>query len=143
MKRVSLLIFTITAVVFLSLSMPGVPAPTALARSSGAYQDPSLPVAQRVKDLLGRMTLDEKIGQMTLANKNGIKGNDIQDKFIGGLLSGGGETPKKNKPPDWGEKIKSFEQQALQTRLAIPPFDGIYAVYGARKRGGGGFFPLK
>src|SRR5260221_14370693 len=90
MKRVSLLIFTLTAVVFLSLSMPGVPAPIALAKPSAAYQDPSLPVAQRVKDLLGRMTLDEKIGQMTLANKNGVKGNDIQDKFIGGFVGGGG-----------------------------------------------------
>lgn len=29
------------------------------------YKDPNLPVAIRVKDLLGRMTLDEKIGQMT------------------------------------------------------------------------------
>src|SRR5262249_9267696 len=29
------------------------------------YLDPSLPVATRVADLLGRMTLDEKIGQMT------------------------------------------------------------------------------
>src|SRR5258706_12371782 len=115
MKRVSLLIFTLTAVVFLSLSMPGVPAPTALARSSAAYQDPSLPVAQRVKDLLGRMTLDEKIGQMTLANKNGIKGNDIQDKFIGGLLSGGGGKPTKNKPPGWGGKAKKSEKQTFPT----------------------------
>jgi beta-glucosidase len=29
------------------------------------YQDPAVPVAARVSDLLGRMSLDEKIGQMT------------------------------------------------------------------------------
>ena len=28
------------------------------------YQDPSRPVAERVSDLLARMTLDEKIAQM-------------------------------------------------------------------------------
>ena len=33
------------------------------------YQDPSLPVSQRVADLLGRMTLAEKIGQMTQAER--------------------------------------------------------------------------
>src|SRR5258706_3847370 len=141
MKRVSVLIFTLTAVVFLSLSMPGVPAPIALAKPSAAYQDPSLPVTQRVKDLLGRMTLDEKIGQMTLANKNGVKGNDIQDKFIGGLLSGGGETPTTNTPPDWAEMIKGFEQQALQTRLAIPLLYGIDAVHGHSNVIGAVIFP--
>lgn len=29
------------------------------------YQDPKQPIGRRVKDLLGRMTLEEKIGQMT------------------------------------------------------------------------------
>ena len=29
------------------------------------YKDPSLPVSQRVADLLSRMTLEEKVGQMT------------------------------------------------------------------------------
>ena len=28
------------------------------------YLDPALPVAQRVADLLGRMTVEEKVGQM-------------------------------------------------------------------------------
>jgi beta-glucosidase len=30
------------------------------------YQDPSLPIEQRVADLVGRMTLEEKISQMTM-----------------------------------------------------------------------------
>ena len=36
----------------------------ALAQADAPYKDPKLPVAQRVDDLVGRMTLDEKIGQM-------------------------------------------------------------------------------
>ena len=41
-------------------------------RAHGAgepYRDPTLPVATRVSDLLGRMTLDEKIGQMTQVDR--------------------------------------------------------------------------
>ena len=47
----------------------------ALAMSCGAladqatdlpYRNPGLPVEQRVADLLGRMTLDEKLGQMVM-----------------------------------------------------------------------------
>ena len=28
------------------------------------YRDPTLPIAERVADLLGRMTLEEKVGQL-------------------------------------------------------------------------------
>ncbi|HEY5881536.1 MAG TPA: hypothetical protein VIU11_21685, partial [Nakamurella sp.] len=36
----------------------------AAAETAVAYRDPTLPVEQRVRDLLGRMTLKEKVGQM-------------------------------------------------------------------------------
>ncbi|WP_449349151.1 hypothetical protein [Streptomyces shaanxiensis] len=36
------------------------------------YQDPTLPVPQRVDDLLGRMTLDDKLGQMTQIEKDAL-----------------------------------------------------------------------
>lgn len=46
-------------------SLLGLSAPVAAQRSAGpAYKNPSLPVEARVKDLLRRMTLDEKIAQM-------------------------------------------------------------------------------
>ena len=32
--------------------------------SNADYLNPTLPIAQRVSDLLGRMTLEEKVGQM-------------------------------------------------------------------------------
>jgi beta-glucosidase len=40
------------------------PAPTAQS-AAPPYQDPNQPVAARVDDLLSRMSLDEKLGQMT------------------------------------------------------------------------------
>lgn len=36
------------------------------------YKNPQLPVEQRVKDLLGRMTLEEKIGQLNMKSLNGL-----------------------------------------------------------------------
>src|SRR5436305_802232 len=36
------------------------------------YENPTLPVAQRVQDLLSRMTLAEKIGQMTQAERASV-----------------------------------------------------------------------
>ena len=54
----ALLLVAVTALAF--------PGPAAAA--SYPYQDPTLPVATRVADLLSRMTLDEKIGQMTQAD---------------------------------------------------------------------------
>ncbi|HKI53246.1 MAG TPA: hypothetical protein VJ987_03910, partial [Anaerolineales bacterium] len=41
------------------------------------YTDPSQPVDVRVEDLLKRMTLDEKIGQMTQVEKDSIQPGDI------------------------------------------------------------------
>src|SRR6185312_11339169 len=38
--------------------------PAALAQAVPAYEDSSLPVARRVDDLVGRMTLEEKVSQM-------------------------------------------------------------------------------
>jgi beta-glucosidase len=40
-------------------------APLAGQQQSPAYKNPSLPIAKRVEDLLSRMTLDEKVGQIT------------------------------------------------------------------------------
>ena len=47
------------------------------------YTDPSQPIETRVEDLLKRMTLAEKIGQMTQVEKNSIAPGDVTKYFIG------------------------------------------------------------
>ena len=49
---------------FLSLSITALPIGTlAAAQKPAPYLDSTLPVAQRVDDLIGRMTLEEKVSQ--------------------------------------------------------------------------------
>jgi beta-glucosidase len=105
------------------------------------YQDPVLPVEQRVADLLARMTLDEKIGQMTLVEKNSIAAPDVTTMAIGGLLSGGGGYPRPNTPQAWAEMVDGFQKYALQTRLGIPLIYGVDAVHGHGNLRGATVFP--
>ena len=66
MNRRKFLLMMLVTVLFLALAGPhfGI-ATTEKPRPQPPYMDPSLPVEKRVKDLLRRMTLEEKVGQMT------------------------------------------------------------------------------
>src|SRR5258708_17959991 len=114
------LIALLTIAVVVSVSVTNV----AQGQTSDApplYKDASRPVADRVKDLLGRMTLDEKIGQITLVEKGSIKTEDIAPLGIGGLLSGGGGYPQgNNTAPGWGGMVAGFQEEALKFRLGNP-----------------------
>jgi beta-glucosidase len=94
------------------------------------YTDASQPVEKRIEDLLRRMTLDEKIGQMTQVEKNSIKPGDITKYYIGSILSGGGGSPEENTPQAWYAMVEGFQQGALATRLQIPLIYGVDAVHG-------------
>jgi beta-glucosidase len=120
-----------------------VSAPAGESDESGApaYQDPSRPIPDRVEDLLQRMSLAEKIGQMTLVEKNSIAEEDIARLGIGGLLSGGGGSPAGNRPEEWLAMVNGFQRYALETRLAIPLLYGVDAVHGHSNVKGAVLFP--
>jgi beta-glucosidase len=94
------------------------------------FTDPSQPVEERVEDVLARMTLDEKIGQMTQVEKNSIKPGDITKYYIGSILSGGGGYPGENTPQAWYAMVEGFQKEALASRLQIPILYGVDAVHG-------------
>jgi beta-glucosidase len=112
-------------------------------RHGAAYRDPRLPVGRRVSDLLGRMTLEEKIGQMTQAERGAVFDDPslIAQWQLGSVLSGGGSTPPENTPEAWVEMVNSFQEQALSTRLGIPLIYGIDAVHGHGNVHGATIFP--
>ncbi len=105
------------------------------------YKNPDLPVDERVADLLARMTLADKIGQMTLVEKNSIIPDDIAARGIGGLLSGGGGYPTPNTPEAWAEMVDDFQAYALESPLAIPLIYGVDAVHGHNNVQGAVIFP--
>lgn len=113
---------------------PATAAPTLPATETpGAviYTDSSQPVEARVEDLLKRMTLDEKIGQMTQVEKGSIIPGDVSKYFIGSILSGGGGSPTSaNTPAEWYKMVGSYQAEALKTRLKIPIVYGVDAVHG-------------
>ncbi len=56
--------FAITRRILLASAMVAIPAARAAAQTRPLYRDPNASVADRVADLLGRMTLEEKVAQM-------------------------------------------------------------------------------
>lgn len=95
------------------------------------YLDSRLPVKKRVADLLSRMSLEEKAGQMTQAERGAITApGDIASYDLGSLLSGGGSTPTPNTPEAWAKMIDAFQLRAQATRFQIPLIYGVDAVHG-------------
>jgi beta-glucosidase len=86
---------------------------------------------ERVDDLIAQMTLEEKIGQMTQAERGALKNvSDIQTYFLGSLLSGGGSAPEPNTAAAWADMYDGYQIIAMRTRLKIPLIYGVDAVHG-------------
>ncbi|RMF10875.1 MAG: beta-glucosidase, partial [Candidatus Neomarinimicrobiota bacterium] len=99
-------------------------------------------IEHKVQSLLSRMTLAEKIGQMTQVNKDYLQDiSDIKTYALGSILSGGGAVPAVNDPEHWADMVDSFQEQALATRLQIPLIYGIDAVHGHNNVVGATIFP--
>ena len=106
------------------------------------YKDAAKPVEDRVADLLGRMTLAEKIGQMTQIERLVATPDVLRDNFIGSLLSGGGSVPRKGATAkEWQDMVDGFQRACMSTRLAIPMIYGIDAVHGQNNVYGATIFP--
>ncbi|CAN6247301.1 unnamed protein product [Urochloa humidicola] len=100
-------------------------------RVAAKYKDPTQPLNTRVDDLLRRMTLAEKIGQMSQIDQENATADVITNYFIGSVLRGGGSVPAADAPPEaWVEMVEEIQRAALSTRLGIPAMFGIDAVHG-------------
>ena len=108
------------------------------------YQDSTLSIDQRVSDLLGRMTLDEKIGQMMQVQLTVFNSSPsiLTTYNIGSVFSGGGESPSAGKSAIfWANSYDTLQTYALKTRLKIPMIYGVDAVHGHNNVYGATIFP--
>ena len=119
-----------------ALLVLGRPAPAQSQKTLTAF-DP------QVKEVLAKMTLEEKVGQMTQPDISALKDpSDIENLFLGSLLSGGSSDPKTgNGLKDWTAMYEDYQKHTAKTRLAIPLLYGIDAVHGNSNLVGAVIFP--
>ena len=99
-------------------------------------------IDQKVKELLSKMTLEEKIGQMTQVDYAAFNDfNDITKYFIGSVLWGGSSEIDDISPKGWAKISDSLMYYSFKTRLAIPLLLGIDAVHGHNNVDGAVVFP--
>ncbi len=124
--------------------------------SGPLYLDAGASVSARVEDLLHRMTLPEKIGQMdqivtgalrdTTNPANGMchnaggntdplqpscLDNVLIKNFTGSILAGGTDNPASNTGRGWAEWANTIQHTAIEnSRLHIPVILGVDAVHG-------------
>ena len=95
----------------------------------------------RIEHLLSRMTLEEKVGQMTMVENNSIAPDQVAEFHIGSVLSGGGGNPTPNTPAHWRAMVREFQGAALKKRLRIPLIYAVDAVHGHNNVKGAVIFP--
>lgn len=99
--------------------------------ATAPYLDPMLPVAERVADLLGRMTLAEKVGQMLqLDARDGIR-QPIEEMHVGSILH---VSP---------EQLIEAPVLAARTRLGIPLLVAEDCIHGHSFWPGATIFPTQ
>jgi beta-glucosidase len=120
------------------------------------YLDSRAPLQTRVEDLLRRMTLQEKIGQMDQivvgalrdttnpadgnchnsgGNTDPLQPNCLDNvlikNFTGSILAGGTDNPIGNTGQAWAEWYNTMQHHAIDnSRLHIPVIFGVDAVHG-------------
>jgi beta-glucosidase len=120
------------------------------------YLNPHASISARVNDLLHRMTLEEKVGQMDQivigklrdttppangdCNNAGGNNDPLQpsclqrtliDYKTGSILSGGTDNPIDNTGRGWAEQYNTIQHYAVDhSRLHIPVIYGVDAVHG-------------
>ncbi|KAL6518687.1 hypothetical protein OROHE_017737 [Orobanche hederae] len=106
------------------------------------YKDPKQPPDARLEDLMTRMTLEEKIGQMTQIDRTIASPAIVTKYLVGSVISDAGSYPSlKASVEEWVKMVNDFQKGALSTRLGIPIIYGTYAVHGHNNVYGATIFP--
>jgi beta-glucosidase len=127
----------------LMVALVAAPSAAAPADTDRPWMNTSLSPKARAELLLDRMTLEEKVGQMTQAERGAVTADPslVATWRLGSVLSGGGSVPTPNTPEAWADMVDEFQRQALRTRLGIPLLYGVDSVHGHGNLVGATVFP--
>jgi beta-glucosidase len=116
--------------------------------SGGERPPPNAATEAFVAQLLAKMTLEEKIGQMIQADIASISPEELRTYRLGSILAGGGAAPGDNvrtTPQAWLDLTDRFFRASLAANSAahapIPILFGIDAVHGHAKVVGATIYP--
>lgn len=113
--------------------------------TSAVKQDPA--IEAKIDELLARMSVEEKIGQMIQPEIKQATPEDIKNYHVGSVLNGGGTTPGNNKYAkleDWVALADSYYHASVDKsngRTGIPIMWGTDAVHGLGNVIGATLFP--
>ena len=98
-----------------------------------------------MEELLARMTVEEKVGQMIQADIGSITPEDLRSYPLGSILAGGNSSPGGNERSTaqaWVELARAFRSaNAAREGTAVPLIFGIDAVHGHNNVVGATVFP--
>jgi beta-glucosidase len=98
----------------------------------------------KVNALLSVMTLEQKVGQMTQAERTTCSPEQAKQFHIGSILSSAGSCPGNNQLQDWVEMNDAYWKASTEKdddHLGIPILYGLDAVHGNNNVKGATVFP--
>ncbi|MBQ5964339.1 glycoside hydrolase family 3 protein [Massilia sp. ZL223] len=107
---------------------------------------PDAALEKRVAGIVARMTLAQKIGQMTQPEIKTATPADVTRYYLGSVLNGGGSWPNGNKhatAKEWLALAQAYHEASMQTDMAVkvPVIWGTDAVHGHNNVPGATLFP--
>jgi beta-glucosidase len=108
---------------------------------------PDSALEARVKALLAKMSVEDKVGQMIQADIKYVTPDDVRQYRLGSILAGGNSGPDGQQygtAQQWQTLSDAFYRASMDTsggRLAIPVLFGIDAVHGHNNLVGSTLFP--
>ncbi|WP_213980658.1 glycoside hydrolase family 3 protein [Sphingomonas sp. dw_22] len=145
----------LTTTIFAAMPAFAQQAPTALsvahpekwpAAASQGLVDPA--TEKFVTELMARMSLEEKVGQMIQADIASMKPEELRQYPVGSILAGGNSPPlsgdDRSGQADWVATARAFRAVAMEQRpghVAIPLLFGLDAVHGNNNVIGATIFP--
>ncbi len=113
----------------------------------GSPLPPDPAIESAIDELLAKMTVEEKVGQVIQPQVNKVTPEEVKTYHLGSVLNGGGGWPGGDKyatPGDWLALADAFWEASMDTSdggQAIPIIWGLDAVHGHNNVIGATLFP--